>query len=268
MKPTAHKSNNRIDRTLAELPAGLWPFIPAGYPSTEATEKILLRLAELGVRGFEIGFPFSDPIADGPVIQHAFSEAISSGVRVADVFDLVRRIRPRISQPVLGMVSASIVYRIGVDDFVSRASASGFDGLIIPDLSLEEAPDLKSSADDAGLRMVMLVAPTTDLDRRRRIGDCATGFLYYVSIQGTTGARDALPTDLRDTVSSIRHSTGRRVIVGFGVSSREHVESICEFADGAIIGSAIVRKMSESVASGDDVRILAEKVARFVAGLI
>lgn len=268
MEPTAHQPINRIDRTLAESPAGLWPFIPAGYPSIEATGEILLRLSELGVRGFEIGFPFSDPIADGPVIQHAFSEAIRAGVRVADVFGLVQRVRPRISQPILGMASASIVYRIGVDEFVNRAAACGFDGLIIPDLSLEEAPDLKSSADDAGLRMVMLVAPTTDLDRRRRIGECATGFLYYVSVQGTTGARDALPADLRETVSSIRHSTGRRVIVGFGVSSREQVESICDFADGAIIGSAIVRRMSESVASGDDVRTLGGKVVQFVAGLI
>lgn len=240
---TIRGDGRRIESALSEAPPGLWPFIAAGYPTVESTALLLRELGHLPIRGIEIGFPFSDPIADGPVIQQAFSHALSSGVRVGQVLDAIAEARPHVRQPLIGMISASIVYRIGVPGFVDRAAKAGLDGLIVPDISLEEAPALAASLQQAGLKLAMLVAPTTPMDRCRRIAESAGGFLYYVSIQGTTGARDALPADLEKSVCDIRETTGMAVMVGFGISRAEHVRRVCEFANGAIVGSAIMQRM-------------------------
>ena len=161
--------NNRIDRALSDHPAGLWPFLPAGYPDIAATAELLRSFAGLPIRGVELGFPFSDPIADGPIIQHAFTRALASGLRIDDIFNMVKDVRGDVDYPILAMVSASIVYRIGIEKFIARASAAGFDGLIVPDLSLEEAPELSRCASRAGLCLSMLIAPTTPADREKRL---------------------------------------------------------------------------------------------------
>ncbi|MEK6643630.1 MAG: tryptophan synthase subunit alpha [Planctomycetota bacterium] len=242
---------NRIDAALRGSPPGLWPFLAAGYPDIATTCELLRAMAELPIRGVELGFPFSDPIADGPVIQAAFTHALTAGLRVDDIFDMVRTARRNgVAYPIVAMVSASIVYRRGVDLFVTRAAESGFDGLIVPDLSLEEAPTLSKACDKAHLRLCMLIAPTTPADRRRRIADAASGFLYYVSVQGVTGQRDALPVDLSAQVRQIKTTTGRPVLVGFGISQPAHVREVCSYADGAIVGSAIVRRMAEAHSTG------------------
>ncbi len=252
-------------------PPGLWPFLAVGYPSLDATAALLRRLNSLPIRGVELGIPFSDPIADGPVIQRAFTEALASGVKVREVFEMVASVRSEIEYPLLAMVSASIVYRRGVESFVTQAKAAGFDGLIVPDISLEEAPNLSAATRAAGLRLSMLIAPTTPPERRHRIAEAASGFLYYVSVQGTTGERTALPKDLADEVKAIREcGTGilpvrsLPVVVGFGISRPEHVRQVCQFADGAIVGSALVRRMTDLIASGQDV---VEGAARLVAEL-
>jgi len=144
-------TTNRIDGALKSGPPGLWPFLAAGYPDIETTEEILRRLGDVPIRGVEIGFPFSDPIADGPVIQTAFTQALGAGVRVDDVLRMVGRVRSAVGYPIVAMVSASIVYRIGMKPFVDRAADAGFDGLIVPDLSLEEPPELSAIVRDAGL---------------------------------------------------------------------------------------------------------------------
>lgn len=236
----ASSPTNRIDQALVTQPPGLWPFLVAGYPSKQFTIELLRRMKDLSIRGVEIGFPFSDPIADGPVIQGAFTRSLASGLRVSDVFDIVTAARREVDYPMLGMVSASIVHRIGADDFVAMAKSAGLDGLIVPDISLEEAPRLAQLTTAAGLRLSMLIAPTTPPDRQARIAQIAGGFLYYVSIQGTTGARKALPDDLKAQVTSARSTTGLPVLVGFGISTRDHVKEVCHFANGAIVGSAIV----------------------------
>ncbi|MBU0719313.1 MAG: tryptophan synthase subunit alpha [Planctomycetota bacterium] len=258
---------NRIEIALANQPAGLWPFLPAAYPDIETTASLLRAFAGLPIRGVELGFPFSDPIADGPVIQQAFSHALARGIRVADIFEMVAAVRRRADYPILAMVSVSIVYRIGVKEFVSQAASAGFDGLIVPDISLEEAPDLAEIAGAAGLRLSMLIAPTTEPDRERRIAHIAGGFLYYVSVQGTTGERTALPADLRDQVAELRTATGLPVIVGFGISTSHQVEDVCGFADGAIVGSAIVRRIGKLMGDGQGCQAIAQDVCRFVAGL-
>ncbi len=263
-------SSNRIDRSLADHPPGLWPFLPAGFPDLATTGELIRACADLPVRGLEIGLPYSDPIADGPVIQDAFATALQRGVTVQQVFECVGQARAAIQVPLIAMVSASIVYRIGLDAFVGRAAEAGFDGLIIPDLSLEEAPRVTEQTSAAGLRLPMLVAPTTSPERRKRIGDAASGFAYYVSVQGTTGERDALPADLEPRVAEVRRQTGLPTIVGFGISSPQRVAEVCRFADGAIVGSAIVRRLAEWSRAGQSrdelVRAFGDLVNRLAAG--
>jgi tryptophan synthase alpha chain len=258
---------NRIDQTLARRPPGLWPFLAAGYPSLDTTAAMLRALAKLPIRGVELGFPFSDPIADGPVIQHAFSQALAGGVRTAEIFDMVASVRAAVDFPLLAMVSASIVYRIGVDAFVARAKTAGFDGLIVPDISLEEAPALAKCVDAASLRLSMLIAPTTAPQREKRIAQLASGFLYYVSVQGTTGERKVLPTDLKDHVTELQDATGLPVMVGFGISRPQHVRDVCNFADGAIVGSAIIRKIRSLLDAGRSSDALVAGVTNFVTEL-
>lgn len=257
-------AEHRIDQALRSRPPGLWPFLAAGYPSIGATEVILRRMGSLSIRGVELGFPFSDPIADGPVIQNAFTHALAAGTRVADIFEMVRDVRDEVAYPIVAMVSVSIVYRMGVESFVERARSAGFDGLIVPDLALEEAPQLATCAAAAGMRLSMLIAPTTPPERQARIAKLAGGFLYYVSVQGTTGQRAALPVDLSDHVQQVRAETGLPVVVGFGISTPEHVREVCGYADGAIVGSAIVKRITDALQTGADEAQVVEQVARFV----
>lgn len=222
---------------------GLVPFIPAGFPTLEATAEVLPQLETVGATLIEIGFPFSDPVADGPVIQEAFTYALSRGVKVSDVFDVVRSVRSRVSIPIVGMLSYSIVFRIGVEKFVATAREAGFDGLIIPDLPPPEAQRVCRLIEAGGLQTSLLVAPTTAPERRSEIARLSTGFVYYLSVSGITGERDQLPADLAESVRSLKALTDRPVCVGFGISKPSHVSMLRGVADGAIVGSAIVRRM-------------------------
>lgn len=261
---------NRIDTALKQNSPGLWPFLVAGYPSLEATAAMLRELDQLPIRGVELGFPFSDPIADGPVIQQAFTRTLEKGIRTSAIFDMVSSVRAHVRYPILAMASASIVYRAGVQLFVSRANEAGLDGLIVPDVSLEEAPQLASCVAQSDMRLSMLIAPTTPPERQSRIAKVASGFLYYVSVQGTTGQRTALPTDLKEHVMQVRAATGLPVIVGFGISTQDHVRDVCGFADGAIVGSAIVgritRELDLGLAEGKIVSNASAFVAELAAG--
>jgi len=261
--PTA---DNRINTALADQPPGLWPFLPAGYPDLQTTAALLKALDTLPIRGVELGIPFSDPIADGPVIQRAFSDALAGGLRLVEVFQMVSSLRQEIRYPLLAMVSASIVYRVGIQTFVEKSRVAGFDGLIVPDISLEEAPRLAEVVGAVGLRLSMLIAPTTPSDRRERIARVSSGFLYYVSVQGTTGARAQLPADLEPNVRELKAATGSPVLVGFGISKPSQVREVCGYADGAITGSAIVRRITDLEEGGHGSDVVAE-VAAFVREL-
>lgn len=261
------ESVNRVDTVLSGQPAGLWPFLAAGHPSLDATASLLRAFNDLPIRGVELGFPFSDSIADGPVIQQAFSESLSRGLRVGQVFDQVSSMRGELRYPLLAMVSMSIVCRLGVDAFVARAAAAGFDGLIVPDLSLEEASRLAEAAGHHGMRLSMLIAPTTSPQRERQIAGLASGFLYYVSVQGTTGERGALAADLRGHVERLKAASRLPVLVGFGISTPQHVRDVCAFADGAIVGSAIARRITSCLREGVDGDRLVSGVSDFVGEL-
>jgi tryptophan synthase alpha chain len=259
---------NRIESSFcAARDAGrrcVWPFLPAGCPDLETTAALIGEAERSGATGIEIGFPFSDSIADGPVIQEAFSRALQSGIRVTEIFETISRIRPDVGLPLMAMVSASIVYRIGLATFLDRAAGSGFDGLIIPDLSLEEAPSVAADAKARGLRLAMLVAPTTAPERQARIAAVADGFLYYVSVLGVTGERASLSEDVEAHVATLRKSAALPVLVGFGISTPEHVRDVCRFADGVIVGSAIVRRILDADRRGRPVSTLIRDAGQFI----
>lgn len=246
---TAARSRPTIDQAFAAARSagklGLVPFLPAGYPTLEATAALLPAVERGGATVIEIGFPFTDPVADGPIIQEAFTHALGRKVKVADVFAVVRSVRDEVSAPIVGMLSYSIVFRHGVARFAADAKAVGFDGLIIPDLPPPEAQRVSDQIAAAGLAMTLLVAPTTAPERRAEVARLCTGFVYYLSVSGITGERDQLPADLADNVRALKQLTDRPVCVGFGISKPHHFDSLRGSADGAIVGSAIVRRIKE-----------------------
>ncbi len=246
--------SNRLDEALhrfaAEGKKGFLPYMTAGLPTLEATPAILDALAAAGVTAVEIGFPYSDPIADGPTIQASYTRALERGVRVREIFAAIAAFRQRSQLPLLAMLSYSIVYRVGLDAFLRQAKEAGIDGLILPDLSLEEAPEVARAVRGAGLRMPMLVSPVTSAERRRRIAELSSGFVYYMSVTGITGERRELPPELVRNVRELREAAGLPVIVGFGISTAEQVRLVCSEADGVIIGSALVRRIMEADDAG------------------
>ncbi|MFQ5615826.1 MAG: tryptophan synthase subunit alpha [Anaerolineales bacterium] len=263
---------NRIDQTFTDLSAagraGLFPFLVAGQGGLETTVALILKLQSLGVSGIEVGFPFTDPVADGPVIQAAFNDALAGGATVKKVFDALQGAREKITIPLVAMVSASIVYRVGIDAFLDRAGPAGFDGVIIPDLSLEEAPAIKEKIVERDLRLVMLVAPTSSPERQERIARLATGFVYYMSVTGITGERDALPAELAENLRRLKALANIPVLVGFGISRADHVRLVSGVADGAIAGSAIVRRITEAQADGADQAGIVDRVGTYVGELL
>jgi tryptophan synthase alpha chain len=243
-----------IDSTFGALRAkkqiALMPFIPAGYPDLATTAALLPAMEEAGANLIEIGIPFSDPIADGPTIQAAFTAALGKGLRLAEVFETVRAARGTVSIPLVAMVSYSIVYRYGLDRFAADARGAGFDGLILPDLPPPEAGAVCGKVQAAGLSTTLLVAPTTSEKRRREIAELSSGFIYYLSVSGITGERDRLPDNIESNLRQLRGMTRRPVCVGFGISKAEHLAQLAPVADGAIVGSAIVKKITQAGAAG------------------
>lgn len=228
----------------SDRPAFL-PFLVAGYPTPEATVELALALQEAGADVLELGVPYSDPLADGPVIQTAAAAALARGMTVARVFALLEQMRRAgLTLPVVLLAYANTVLQKGEATFVERLRASGGDGLIVPDLPHEEAGTLRTAAAEAEVALVPLVAPTS---RRRiaRIVAAATGFVYAVSSLGVTGERDALHPDLCAFLADVRAASPVPVAVGFGLHRREQVRSLAPFADGVIVGSALVRLIME-----------------------
>jgi tryptophan synthase alpha chain len=225
------------------------PFVPAGDPDLDTTARLLPALASAGAGLIEVGFPFSDPIADGPVIQAAYTRALARGVKLDQIFDAVRRVAadPALARvPLVGMVSYSLVFRRGPERFLDRAKGSGFSGLIVPDLPPEEAESFCTLAAARDVKCILLVTPPTPRDRAARIARLSTGFLYCVSVTGITGERERLPTELLDQLRWLRTQTTLPLCVGFGVSRPEHVAMLRDAADGVIVGSAIVRLLGQA----------------------
>ena len=270
MTATTHKTG--IDRIAALFAANraagrkaLAPFVTAGDPDTDTTVAVLGALDQAGASLCELGVPYSDPIADGPVIQASYTRALAAGLTLEGVFAAARQATARCSLPILAMASYSLIYRRGIDRFVADALDAGLAGFVVPDLPLEESDDLDAACRAAGLALVRLVTPTTPPDRAAAIAKKSTGFLYCVSVAGVTGARTDLPAGLVDRVRWLKTQADVPILVGFGISSPEQARAVAQVADGVIVGSALVRLVAASHDKPRDA-LLAD-VGRFVTEL-
>jgi tryptophan synthase alpha chain len=223
--------------------AALMPYLMGGYPDLGTSRAAGEAAADAGADLIELGVPFSDPLADGPVIHAAATEALDAGVTPEQVLEVCEDLARRV--PVVLMVYANVVLAHGGPGFAARAAAAGADGLIVPDLPLDESEDLRQACDGEGLALVPLVAPTTPPERLAGLADAARGFVYAVSVTGTTGERDALPPELPRTVERVRAAAEVPVAVGFGISTSEQARQVAEIADGVIVGSRVVRAAGE-----------------------
>ena len=221
------------------------PFVTAGDPDLTTTIDVIDRLAGEGVDLIEIGVPYSDPIADGPVIQASYTRALEAGFKLSQFFEAFENADRSQWPPLVAMVSYSIVFRYGVENFLDKAAASGFAGLIVPDLPGDEADQLANTIRARGLDLVELLSPLTPAERVPRILANGSGFVYCIAVAGTTGERDQLPPALANQLAELRQATDLPLAVGFGVSRPEHIAALRGKADGAIVGSAIVRKFEK-----------------------
>jgi len=221
------------------------PFVTAGDPDIATSASLVRELVHRGADLVEIGFPYSDPIADGSVIQASYTRALERGLHLADVFGLVRSLAD-VAVPLVGMVSFSLVFHRNPARFLDEAKAAGLSGLIVPDLPVEEAGDLSQLAAARDLKLIQLVTPTTPAERALRIVQQATGFVYCVSVAGITGERERLPPQLLDQLRWLRGQTSLPLCVGFGVSKPEHVAMLRDAVDGVIVGSTLVRRLAEA----------------------
>lgn len=246
---------SEIDAVFARLRAekrkGLMPFITAGDPDLAFTSAVLKEMASRGAALCEVGIPYSDPIADGPVIQESYTRALSQNIRLADILTTLGETCPGLSAPAVTMVSYAIIYRHGIEAYCDRVAQCGLAGLIVPDLPVDEAAELSQLCSRRDLSLIQLVTPTTPRDRALRICETSTGFVYYVSVAGITGERTELPPDLVDNVAWLREQTSLPLCIGFGISTPAHVRLLSPVADGLIVGSAIVRRIA---AAGDQPR--------------
>jgi tryptophan synthase alpha chain len=230
----------------AEKRKALMPFITAGDPDLEFTAAVIRELAARGCDMCEIGIPYSDPIADGPVIQASYTRALTNKIKLANILSTLGGVTKEITAPLVTMVSYAIVYRHGLARYVADAKSAGIAGAIVPDLLVEEADALAKICRQEDFSLIQLVTPTTPRERAVRIANSSTGFLYYVSVTGITGERTQLPPALLENVSWLREQTPLPICIGFGISQPEHVKLLAPVADGLIVGSAIVRRIAEA----------------------
>ncbi len=266
---------NRIDvlfdRLKREGRRALMPFITAGDPDLPTTAALITEMVRRGAHLVEVGIPYSDPIADGPVISASYHRALQRGVKLGRIFQTIRTLRaetsggPLTAAPLVTMVSYAIIHRQGADRFLREAATAEIDGLIVPDLPVEESEGLCRMATALDLRLIQLVTPTTPRDRAIRIANTSTGFLYYVSVAGITGERKSLPPELSENVGWLRTQTNLPICFGFGFSSPDQVRALAPVADGLIVGSALVRRLADAQKLTRD-EVVAD-IGRFVAEL-
>jgi len=258
---------NRISRKFEELKAAhkkaFIVFITAGYPNLGITEKLILELSRIGVDIIELGVPFSDPLADGPIIQESSQVALKNNIHLIDILNLVRRVRSSIDTPLCLMSYYNPIFCLGEQSFLNLASECGVDGVIIPDFPPEEAGPFIKYANKMDIKMICFIAPTSSQRRIKYISGVAKGFIYYVSLTGVTGARKNLAEDIKKNIMIIKKYTKKPVCVGFGVSTNRQVAELRKIADGVIVGSAVVRKIKENIGKPD----LIKRISKFVRDL-
>jgi len=255
---------NRIEKKFRELKKikkkVFIAFVTAGYPTLQATESLVLAFEKNGADIIELGIPFSDPLADGPIIQASSHHALQKGVTVKKIFALVARIRKKSQIPMALMTSYNSIFHLGEERFVKEARRAGVDGIIVPDLPPEEGEGLIKAAKRNRLAVVFFLSPTTTKNRMKSIMKASSGFIYYISLTGVTGVLRAVPSDVVRNVKMAKRMTQKPVCVGFGISTPAQVKSIGKIADGVIVGSAIVKEIQKNLKKRDLVR----RVSRFV----
>ncbi|WKZ19915.1 MAG: tryptophan synthase subunit alpha [Candidatus Jettenia sp. CY-1] len=261
---------NRIDKKFQELknkkkPAFI-PFITAGDPDLQTTKALILEFEKRGADIIELGIPFSDPIADGPIIQASYYRALVKGMKVAQILDMVSKLRNESEIPIVSMVSYSTVFKGGCQAFIEKACKAGLDGLTIPDLPVEENDEIFQVAKEKDFKIVCFIAPTTTDQRKILITQKSQGFLYYISVVGITGVRDKIPDDVLQNIKSLKQITDTPISVGFGVSTPDHAKMIGKAADGVIVGSAIIREVEQY--TNEPLEKLVKKVGEFVGELV
>lgn len=240
---------NRIEQAFTNGKAFI-PFLTAGDPNLEKTKDFILTLAEEGADLIEIGIPFSDPIAEGIVIQEADIRALASGTTVDKIFDMVVAVREKIAIPLVFMTYLNPVFHYGYDAFFAKCRECGIDGIIIPDVPYEEKQEITETADQYDVTFISMIAPTSE-DRIQRIAKEAKGFLYVVSSMGVTGVRSEIKTDLKAMISAIKEVTNTPAAIGFGISTPVQAADIAAIADGVIVGSAIVKIIAKHGGEAD-----------------
>jgi tryptophan synthase alpha chain len=256
----------------------LMPFVTAGDPDLDFTAAVIRRLADRGCSLVELGIPYSDSVADGPVIQASYTRSLNHKIKLAEILAMVGGLKkrgqapfspasvgeevglsgggketsPLFSTPIITMVSYSIVFRHGLEKYVADAKRSGVAGAIVPDLPVEEAGPLADICRREDFSLIQLITPTTPRDRAIRIAERTTGFIYYVSVTGITGERTAMPPEIIENVGWLRRQTPLPICIGFGISRPEHIRMLAPVADGLIVGSAIVRKIAEAAVKPRD----------------
>ena len=245
----------RIAETFARIRAqktpGLVTYVTAGDPDLARTEGILRALDRAGADVLEVGVPFSDPLADGPVIQRATERALAAGTTLSGVLDMLARVRRDLSAPVVIFSYANPILRLGAERFADRARDAGVDGVLVLDLPIEEADDFRNLLSTRGIDTILLLSPTTSDERLRKAASLGSGFLYAISRLGVTGARDQIADGAQDMVERIRRASDLPVALGFGISKPEHVRDVGRWADAAVVGSALVSVIAEAGASSD-----------------
>jgi tryptophan synthase alpha chain len=235
----------------AEGRGALIPYVTAGYPSMEATVEIAVALHDAGADILELGVPFSDPVADGPVIQRASEEALAAGATLEKCLDVAAEIGRRVELPVVLFSYYNPLLQYGLDRLATRLAEAGVDGLLVTDVVPEEAGPVLAAMRPRGIDTIFLAAPTSSDERIGRIASVASGFVYAVSRTGVTGTREALSASVRGLVERIRRHTDLPVAVGFGVSTAEHVADIWEYADGVAVGSKLVAEIGSALDAPD-----------------
>jgi len=259
---------NRIEKKFIELKRqkrkAFIAYIMAGDPSLKITFALVLELEKQNVDIIELGVPFSDPVADGPTIQKAGLRALKNKVNLKDILNLVSKLRKRSQVPIVLMSYYNILFRYGIEKFIKEAKRCGVDGIIVPDLIPEEAEDLIKMAKQKNISTIFLVSPISTLERVKKIIQASTGFIYYVSLTGVTGAREKLPKQIFEDVKRIKSLTDKPVCVGFGISRSEQIKAINRVADGVVVGSAIVEIIEKNI----DKKDLVKRVGQFINKLI
>jgi tryptophan synthase alpha chain len=230
---------------------GLVTYITAGDPDLPRTAGILRALDRSGADVIEVGVPFSDPLADGPVIQRATERALAAGTTLGAVLDLIRTVRAEIRAPIVVFSYANPILRLGAEQFAARAGAAGVDGVLVLDLPIEEADDFRRLMAAQGIDTILLLSPTTTDERLRKAAELGSGFLYAISRLGVTGARDRIADGAQEMVQRIRRASTLPIALGFGISRPEHVREVGRWADAAVVGSALVNVIAEAGTSAD-----------------